>query len=162
MTLYVEMIRIGIGVFMPMIANYGPISRALSRTLRDSLDKYHSTENEITVTIIALSEVGLAPWQVMLSVLMIAMGFIVYYMMPYSFIFQNIPLFLFLLTIILLGMLVGLSLVAQILQPLFEKGVSWLAMWGGERRKLRPLVLKALVIFTFLFIFLDYNLKIIF
>lgn len=61
--------------------------------------------------------------QVMLSLLMILMGFIVYYLMPFSFIFQHIPLFLFLLTIILLGMLVGLSMVAQIVQPWAEKGV---------------------------------------
>jgi hypothetical protein len=54
---------------------------------------------QVTVTVVALSRVGLEPWQVMLSTLMIVMGFIVYYLMPYSFIFQNIPLFLFLLTV---------------------------------------------------------------
>jgi ABC-type antimicrobial peptide transport system permease subunit len=137
-------IGVAVGVLMPIVANVGPISRALQRSLRDSLDKYHSENDTVKVTIIALSKVGLAPWQVVLSVLTIVMGFVVYYLMPYSFIFNDIPLFLFLLTIILLGMLLGLSLVAQTLQPTFERALSWLYMWGGEFRRLRPLVLKGL------------------
>jgi hypothetical protein len=137
-------IGIAVGLLMPIVANVGPISRALQRSLRDSLDKYHSENDAVKVTIIALAKVGLAPWQVVLAVLMIVMGFVVYYLMPYSFIFNDIPLFLFLLTIILLGMLLGLSLVAQVLQPSFERVMSWLYMWGGERRRLRPLVLKGL------------------
>jgi ABC-type antimicrobial peptide transport system permease subunit len=137
-------IGVAVGLLMPIVANIGPISRALQRSLRDSLDKYHSENDAVKVTIIALAKVGLAPWQVVLAVLMIVMGFVVYYLMPYSFIFNDIPLFLFLLTIILLGMLLGLSLVAQVLQPSFERVMSWLYMWGGERRRLRPLVLKGL------------------
>jgi hypothetical protein len=137
-------IGVAVGLLMPIVANVGPISRALQRSLRDSLDKYHSENDAVKVTIIALAKVGLAPWQVVLAILMIVMGFVVYYLMPYSFIFNDIPLFLFLLTIILLGMLLGLSLVAQVLQPSFERVMSWLYMWGGERRRLRPLVLKGL------------------
>ena len=109
-------VAVALGLLMPFVANIVPISRALSGSLRNALDIYHSAESEVTVTVIALARVGLEPWQVVLSVLMISMGFIVYYLMPYSFIFQDIPLFLFLLTIILIGMLLGLALVAQVLQ----------------------------------------------
>ena len=34
-------IALGIGLLMPMLANYFPIERALSRNLTDSLDLYH-------------------------------------------------------------------------------------------------------------------------
>jgi hypothetical protein len=40
-----------IGLVMPVVANIVPISRALSRTLRDSLDVYHQTVSDVTVKV---------------------------------------------------------------------------------------------------------------
>ncbi len=48
-----------LGFGMPLIANIAPIRRALSKTLRDSLDLYHQTFNETTVQMIKLGECGL-------------------------------------------------------------------------------------------------------
>jgi predicted lysophospholipase L1 biosynthesis ABC-type transport system permease subunit len=41
-----------VGLIMPIIANILPISRALSRTLRDSLDVYHHVISDVTVRVI--------------------------------------------------------------------------------------------------------------
>ena len=50
-----------LGTIMPMVAMYLPIKRALTQTLRDSLDLYHRTVSDLTVTIMKLEKLGLSP-----------------------------------------------------------------------------------------------------
>lgn len=40
-----------IGIFMPIVSNLLPIQNALSKNLRASLDLYHRSANELTVSI---------------------------------------------------------------------------------------------------------------
>ena len=47
-----------IGIFMPLVSNIFPIQRALSRTLRDSLDVYHQSAAEVSVQTIRLENLG--------------------------------------------------------------------------------------------------------
>ena len=49
-----------IGIVLPVISNVLPIQRALSKNLRVSLDLYHRSINELTVTIKRLEEMGLS------------------------------------------------------------------------------------------------------
>ena len=144
-----------VGLFVPLLSNFLPIKRALSRTLRDSLDIYHQVHTETQVRMVKLANLGLSPWQIALSIMMIGethwetqkgeclndgmqkrrttlmccdgfsvmcdcvrvvSGFMVYYMIPYSFTFDNMRLFLSILTIILLGMVMGFCLVATAVQ----------------------------------------------
>lgn len=133
------------------------IQRALSRTLRDALDIYHQVQSETTVRIIKLEALGLSPWQISASLMMVIMGFIVYYVIPYAFTFGDLPLFFLILIMILLGnslavtsplsypgMLFGLSLIGTILQPFVEKLIIYLLMWGKDYRSLSHLVRKNL------------------
>lgn len=131
---YASFVPILLGFFIPILANIIPIRRALSRQLRDSLDIAHQSMNDTTVRMIKLAELGLEPWQTMLSVLLIVCGFIVYYVIPYSFIFSNLPLFFLILNVILLGMLFGLCMVASVVQPLLEKIVLFCILWCKDRR----------------------------
>jgi hypothetical protein len=48
-----------LGLFIPLIANIVPIRRALGKTLRDSLDITHQSNNETNVRMIKLAELGL-------------------------------------------------------------------------------------------------------
>lgn len=48
------------GLVIPLIANVMPIQRALSKNLRVSLDLYHRTINEITITIKRLEDMGMS------------------------------------------------------------------------------------------------------
>lgn len=123
-----------IGFAMPLVANIVPISRALSRTLRDSLDVYHQVISDITVRVIRLSQLGLDVWQTALAILLIVVGFITYYLIPYSFTFRNFALFLGLLNAILLGMLLGLCILAQMIQPYLERLMLHLIICGDHRR----------------------------
>ena len=117
------LLSIAVGLIMPLVANIVPISRALSRTLRDSLDVYHHVVSEVTVRIIKLADLGLDLWQTALAVLMVVIGFVTFYVVPYAFIFVNYPLFLGILNGILLGMLLGLCIIAQAIQPMLERAV---------------------------------------
>eukprot|EP00026_Physarum_polycephalum_P001035 Phypoly_transcript_01036.p1 GENE.Phypoly_transcript_01036~~Phypoly_transcript_01036.p1 ORF type:complete len:1168 (+),score=174.37 Phypoly_transcript_01036:78-3581(+) len=133
-----------LGFFMPIVANIFPIRRALTHTLRDALDIYHQVRNETNVQIIRLEKLGLDPWQLVLAFCTVFFGFIIYYMVPYSFIYQNFSLFFMIMSGILLGMLFGLALIAQTIQPMLEKAALLLIMWGWDRSSLSSLVRKNL------------------
>ena len=137
------LLSIAVGLVMPLVANIVPISRALSRTLRDSLDVYHHVISDVTVRIIKLADLGLDLWQTALAVLMVAVGFVTFYVVPYASIFGKIPLFLGILNGILLGMLLGLCIIAQAVQPSVERAVLrlMLSVW---HRKLHGIVKKNL------------------
>ena len=117
-----------VGIVMPLAANTVPIMRALSKTLRDSLDVYHHVVSEVTVTVVRLADLGLDLWQTAISLLLVSIGFITFYLIPLSFLNSNIPMFLGLLMAILLSMLLGLALLAQIIQPFLERGILWVLM----------------------------------
>ena len=51
---------VSMGLVIPLIANVMPIQRALSKNLRVSLDLYHKTINEITITIKRLEDMGMS------------------------------------------------------------------------------------------------------
>jgi len=121
-------VAVVIGLVMPLAANVIPISRALSKTLRDSLDVYHHVVSEVTVTMIRLADLGLDLWQTAISLLLVGIGFVTFYLIPLAFTNNNIPLFLGLLMAILLCMLLGLALLAQIVQPFLERVILWVLM----------------------------------
>jgi hypothetical protein len=104
--------------------------------------------NDSLVKFIKLEDLGLSPWQTALAIMLVIIGFVVYYIVPYAFTFNDLALFLFIFTIILLGasvsevtrlwavgadvcagMLMGFSLLAQIVQPLLERVLLWVSMW---------------------------------
>ena len=137
------LLSVAVGLVMPLVANVVPISRALSRTLRDSLDVYHHVVSDVTVRIIKLADLGLDLWQTALAVLMVVIGFVTFYVVPYASIFGQIPLFLGILNGILLGMLLGLCIIAQAVQPSIERAVLRVMLWRYHH-KLHNIVKKNL------------------
>ncbi len=71
-------------------------------------------------------------WQVSLSVVLVVIGFVVYYLIPLSFTFNNLPLFFGILNAILLGMVLGTAAVATTLQPFLERQVLRALLWGPD------------------------------
>ena len=88
---------------------------------RDSLDVYHHVISDTTVRVIKLAELGLDPWQTLIAIIMVVAGFLTFYVIPLSFVLNDIALFLAILMIILLGMVLGLTLLAHIFQPHLER-----------------------------------------
>jgi len=130
-------VGIVLGTAIPLFANVVPIKRALSNTLRDALDLYHQTFSEVTVRMLRLSELGLSPLQLSAALMLVLIGFVTYYLVPLSFVFQDLSLFLTILNSILLMMLLGLVLMAGTLQPTVERLFARVVMQGKERRLLR-------------------------
>ena len=132
-----------LGLLMPIVSNIAPIQRALSRTLRDSLDVYHQASQQIDVKMVKLESLGLNPWQIACALMMVFVGFLIYYVVPLAFIFLNISLFLTILNGILLGMLVGATVVSTLFQPILERQVLKLLLWGSDRN-MEVLICKSL------------------
>jgi ABC-type antimicrobial peptide transport system permease subunit len=130
-----------LGLLVPAISSVGPIRRALRSTLRDSLDVYHSVNQQTNLVVMKLQEMGLAGWQTSLALLMIVVGFMVYYVLPFAFQYKNLPLFFGVLNLLLLAMLAGLSVIAQALQGILQSLFVSCLLWGRDR-KLRDLVRK--------------------
>lgn len=76
-----------IGLFIPIISNIIPIQRALSKTLRDSLDLYHRSINEFKVEILKLERLGLSLGQLLSASTLVIIGIITYYLAPYAFVY---------------------------------------------------------------------------
>lgn len=110
-----------IGTLLPLFSVYVPIKRALTATLKDSLDLYHRVVSGLTVTIIKLEKMGLSPPTLVVALLLTFMGFLTYYLVPLAFQLRQFEIFIFLLNIILLFMIVGLTFLVNILQPYFEQ-----------------------------------------
>ena len=131
------------GVCVPILANWGPTKHALLSSLRDALDVYRQSANETKVTAMRLAELGLEPWQTMLGWFLVIVGFTVYYVIPYSFIFDQLWLFFLILNGILLGMLFGLCLISYSFEGWIQRGALFLILWGPDR-KLKTLILRNL------------------
>ena len=126
------------------LATVVPVRRALSSSLRDALDLYHSSLSEVTVHVTRLAEMGLSPAQIALALTLVSAGFITFYLLPLSFLFNNLGFFLGLLTAVLMAMLCGLALVALVLQPTVETALLRLFLSFGPDAALATVVRKNL------------------
>lgn len=144
------LLAVAVGTAMPLVANLVPVSRALSAVLRDSLDVFHQSGAGPSVAVRRLESLGISAWQTALALLTVGAGFVTYVLIPYAFVYREFALFLMLLTLILLGMLAGLCVLAGIVQPPLER--AWLrvlaaaaaAAAGAPPRALRSVVAKNL------------------
>ncbi|RYY33304.1 hypothetical protein EON62_04355, partial [archaeon] len=114
---------------MPLVAVVVPIRRALTSTLRDALDISHKTMSDVKVTMQRLAEQGVSVTQTVLAAMLIAIGVTTFYLIPLAFLFRDFAFFLSILTAILIGMLVGLSMLAQMLQPALELLLLRVMLW---------------------------------
>ncbi|KAI3632542.1 hypothetical protein MIR68_009648 [Amoeboaphelidium protococcarum] len=101
------------GLLLPIIGTVVPIRRSLSQTVRNALDMYHNSAQDSTLNIKRLEEIGLSLNQTAIAIFLVVAGFIVYYLIPLSFIFGDLSMFFRIMTVILLGMVFGLTIVFQ-------------------------------------------------
>ena len=133
----------GIGLIMPLISNILPIIRALSKTLRDSLDLFHREINLFRVNVMKLEKLGVSLSQSLNASIMIIMGFSSYYLAPKSFIMQDLPLFLAIMNMILIFFLLGLTVFLNLFESFLEKSViKIILLVFFFDKKLEPIILK--------------------
>mmetsp|Transcript_1248 Transcript_1248/g.778 ORF Transcript_1248/g.778 Transcript_1248/m.778 type:complete len:141 (+) Transcript_1248:1072-1494(+) len=106
-----------VGLLMPVISNIIPIQRALGKNLRSSLDLYHRAVNELTVSVKRIQDMGLSSKQLIVGITLVVMGILTYYVAPMSFLMENYTLFFFILNMVLIFMILGLSFIAMTILP---------------------------------------------
>ncbi|ORX82075.1 hypothetical protein BCR32DRAFT_292904 [Anaeromyces robustus] len=134
---------VGIGFFIPIFGIVGLVKRALTKTLRDALDIYHRVVSETQVKIKKLEDIGMSLPEIAISIIMVVIGFGVYYGVPTAYVSQNYALFFRFLTLLLLVMILGETLLGQVINNLLEKVCVSLVIWGPNK-KLKIVVKKNL------------------
>lgn len=138
------LIGILLGIAMPSVANVVPIRRALTSTLRDSLDLYHQTINQVTVTLRRLADVGISATESTIALVLVLVGFTTFYVLPLSFATGQFSIFLAILSVVLVGMLLGLSVLGATVQPAFETALSTGLLSCRSASRLATVVVKSL------------------
>jgi len=128
-----------LGILMPLISNIFPIFRALSKTLRDSLDLYHRVINLMAIRVMKLEKLGISFSQFINSMTLIIIGITTYYFAPLAFVEENVALFLAIMNIVLIFLILGFTIFVNLFQNYFEKILLFLFLWGSDR-KLKPLI----------------------
>lgn len=113
-----------LGIVLPLIGISGPLRRARTSTLRDALDIYHKVIFETNVTMKKLEKMGISRNESIFAILLVVLGFVIYYVVPLTFIFNDFQIFFRILTCILVAMVLGQAMVAVIVQNYFERLAS--------------------------------------
>ena len=121
-------IGITFGLLMPVIANYLPIKSAMDMSLRNSLDLNRRTDGEFGVKIQKLEEIGIDTNSLIVSLLLIGIGFTAYYMVPYAFINNDMTMANIILNMLLILIIVGLTLICVLIYPFLEWMLLWVTM----------------------------------
>lgn len=130
-----------LGILMPIFSNIIPIIRALSKTLRDSLDLYHRVINIMAVRIMKLEKLGISFSQLINSLSLIIIGITTYYFAPLAFVRSDVALFLAIMNIVLIFLILGFTIFISLFQKMFEQFLLYTCLCGSDR-KLRPLIQK--------------------
>mmetsp|Transcript_22269 Transcript_22269/g.34447 ORF Transcript_22269/g.34447 Transcript_22269/m.34447 type:complete len:800 (-) Transcript_22269:1038-3437(-) len=136
-------LSVAIGILMPLFSNILPIQKALGKNLRQSLDIYHRSAGELSVSVKKLQDIGLSVPQLVLSIMLVVGGIFTYYVAPTAFLYGKFGLFFFILNSLLLCMILGLTFVAILVLPLLMNGLlSLFLFFVPKDRKLKFLIQK--------------------
>jgi hypothetical protein len=116
----VWILGIGLGLFLPFFGTFYPLRKALEQNLRDSLDFFHKPSLAIKVKLHNLQNMGVSLQETSVSIILVVLGFLVYYVVPLSFTYSDLALFFRVFTLILLLMLVGQVMFSGAFQGLLE------------------------------------------
>ncbi|KAJ3175931.1 hypothetical protein HDU87_005595 [Geranomyces variabilis] len=124
------------GILLPLVGTIISTRRALGKTLRDALDVFRVSINETSVHVDRLEKLGLSATEVIIALVLIVLGFLVYYIVPLSFVFQDLNLFFRIMTVILLGAI----LMGGVLQHWLEVTIAHVLVRGADRPLLHLVV----------------------
>lgn len=135
-----------IGFLVPVASSILPIRAALGKNLQDSLDVRHNKTKAVEINLRRGEDgIGVSSWtHLMIGAGLSFFGAVIYYVLPQGLLSMNFALLMNLFLFILIGMLLGLVLIALNLQHLLERSLAWLFFFW-ESRGIRNLVVKNLV-----------------
>ena len=134
---------LAVGLLIPALSAIVPIQRALSKSLTDSLNVARSQTQGIIYTIENGKDVLVLPY-LLFGGICVVFGMTVYYFLPYSLLTSNATLLLQIFFFILLGMILGLTLLALNLRGVIEQILIYVLLFW-ERKSMRTLIRKNLI-----------------
>ena len=108
-----------VGILIPLLSSIIPIRRALSANLNDALDVNRGKTPGVLITFIDNRTKDLVPYMLFGSVA-VTFGISIYYGLPVAMLKLNFGLLLTIFFVILMGLLLGLVLIAINLQSFLE------------------------------------------
>ena len=125
------------GLVMPVLANYLPIKAVMGQNLRNSLDLNRRTEDQFGVKMQKLEDVGMSTNQILMSIMLVGIGFSTFYCIPLCFVKGKTTLFFLILQLVLFLIVIGLAFIATLVFSRFEKLILWCGMHSCCRRDKR-------------------------
>ena len=125
MTAISILVGIMMGTLIPLFANIYPIKTALGKNLRESLDLNKRPTNSVGVKVQKLEDVGMSLNQTIIAFLLVFIGIGTYYVIPMSFLNQDFGSLFFLLNLLLLMVVIGLTLICVLLFKYLERLILW-------------------------------------
>lgn len=134
------------GFIVPVASSVLPIRSALGKNLQDSLDTKHNKTKAVEISLRRGEDsIGVSSWtHLLIGIGLSLFGGVIYYVLPLGLLGQNLALLMNIFLFILLGMLLGLVMIALNLQHMLERLLA-LIFFFWESRGIRNLVVKNLV-----------------
>jgi len=131
-----------IGLLIPLLSAIIPIKRALSKSLIDSLNNVRASLSG-AIVILENKSTRMFPF-LLFGALCVITGVTVYIVLPMALLAENASIILQIFFLILIGMILGLALLAANLRSFVEITVTYcLLFW--EKKSMRSLVKKNLI-----------------
>jgi hypothetical protein len=96
------------GLFIPFLSNIAPIKQALGTSLRNALDKFRPSIDDVEVQMVRFENQGLSFNQVIMSITLLVFGIVTYYFVPQAAVKQKLQDFMYLMNALLLLIILGL------------------------------------------------------
>jgi hypothetical protein len=131
------------GIFIPFLSNIIPIKQALSNSLRNALDKFRPSLDDIEVEMVRFENQGISFNQLMMSVTLLSCGLLSYFYIPRAAMKKDFQAFLYLLNVLLLLIILGLTFLAQLIMPFLEVWLlDFLLFLKPKDKVMRAIVVK--------------------
>ena len=130
-------IGVAFGFTMPLISNYFPIKQAMGKNLRQSLDLNRRSKDELGIRVEKLEDVGISVNQLIVSIVLIVVGFSTYYLVPYAVFKQQATLLYMLMNTLLILIILGMTFICMLLFEYIERFLLWCSMKTCCRRDKR-------------------------
>jgi len=134
-----------LGLFVPIMASILPIRDALGKNLHDALDTRKSKVSAVKVKLERADPTQHISWtMVIVGAGIAAFGSIIYYVFPLALLSFNLGLLLNVFFFLLIGMLLGLTILSLNLQPIMERFVL-IVFFFWENKAIRSITGKNLI-----------------
>eukprot|EP01133_Synstelium_polycarpum_P002551 gene2551-2924_t len=144
LTVEAVLLSTALGIIIPVAASLLPIRSALGRNLHDSLDVKHSKTMAVQISIERSEDSSFSSSVAIIGLILSAFGFGIYYIFPLSLVSFNLSLLLNMFFLLIIGMLLGLVMLALNVEHLLERLIVRVVLFW-EAKAIPAIVLKNLV-----------------